>query len=387
MSRLGLLVTMVGVTAGAAGSPGPYSPWSYGPSTNADFFPIAVWLQNPSRAGEYREAGFNTYVGLWRGPTETHLADLKAAGMRVICSQNEVGRRHLDNPTIIGWMHGDEPDNAQSLGSGKGYGPPIPPERIIGDYERLRQRDPTRPILLNLGQGVAWDDWHGRGVRTRHPEDYLEYVKGGDIVSFDIYPAVHDHPEVSGNLWFVARGVERLVEWTDNRKVIWNCIECTRIQNPTRKPTPQEVRAEVWMSIVRGSRGLIYFVHEWEPRFNEAALLDDAEMLDAVTAINRQILELAPVLNSPAQPDLVKLIGPDAEHPVATTCHVHGGATYVFSVNLRPAAASHAFELSQATKALSVKVLGENRNLPLQANRFEDRFPPWGVHLYQVDAK
>ena len=118
-----------------------------------------------------------------------------------------------NDTTIVGWMHGDEPDNAQSLGEGKGYGPPIPPEKIVADYREAQgTRSRRRPVLLNLGQGVAWDGWYGRGVRTNHPEDYPEYVEGCDIVSFDIYPAVHDKPEVAGKLWYVARGVERLRE-------------------------------------------------------------------------------------------------------------------------------------------------------------------------------
>ena len=53
------------------------------------------------------------------------------------------------------------------------------------------------------------------------------------------------------------------------------------------------------MALIHGSRGLIYFVHQFKPKFNEHALLDDPEMLAAVTAINRQIRDLAPVLNSP----------------------------------------------------------------------------------------
>jgi hypothetical protein len=81
--------------------------------------------------------------------------------MKVICHQNEVGLRQIDDPTIIGWMHGDEPDNAQSLGEGKDYGPPIPPEKIIEDYQKIRNADATRPVFLNLGQGVAWDGRHG----------------------------------------------------------------------------------------------------------------------------------------------------------------------------------------------------------------------------------
>src|SRR2546422_571801 len=77
-------------------------------------------------------------------------------------------------------------DNAQPKPGG-GYGDPIPPSKIIADYERIKAADPTRPVLLNLGQGVANDEWRGRGP---HPQDYREYVKGGDIISFDVYPVV-----------------------------------------------------------------------------------------------------------------------------------------------------------------------------------------------------
>lgn len=354
-------------------------------SAAPDYFPIAVWLQPPARAAQYKKAGINLYVGLWRGPTEEQLATLRQAGLRVICDQNEVGLKHRDDPVIAGWMHGDEPDNAQSLGSGRGYGPPIPPEKIIASYQRIRERDPSRPVLLNLGQGVAWDDWHGRGVRTRHPEDYLEYVKGADIVSFDIYPVTHDRPAVSSNLWYVARGVERLVAWTEGRKPVWNCIECTRISHPTAKPTPHQVRAEVWMSLIHGSRGLIYFVHEWQPRFNESALLDDPDMLAAVTAINRQIHELAPVLNSPSLPGVVRVTSTNPEAPVAMMTKRQGDAVYIVAVAMRDGTTRARFELGDH-HGTRVEVLGEGRTIKAEAGVFEDGFRGWDVHLYRIAA-
>ncbi len=366
------------------GGSADYSAWKNGPSSASDFFPIAVWLQSPARAAEYRAAGINTYVGLWRGPTEDQLAALRAAGMKVICDQNAVGRRHLDDPTIVGWMHGDEPDNAQSLGEGKGYGPPILPEKIIEDYRRIRAVDPTRPVLLNLGQGVAWDGWYGRGVRTNHPEDYQEYIKGGEIVSFDIYPVVHDRPAVSGKLWYVAQGVRRLVSWTQGGRIVWNCLECTRISHPTAKPTPHQVRAEAWMSIIHGSEGLIYFVHEWEPKFNEAALLSDPEMLAAVTALNGQIQKLAPVLNTPSLAEAVQVATDDSEVAVAAVAKRLGEALHIFAVGMRDGQATATFTVKGATGQATVEVLHENRTLPLENGEFRDTFRPWDVHLYRI---
>ena len=392
-------------SAGAADAPeanaeASYAQWKNGPGSDARFFPIAVWLQNPSNAERFKAAGINVYVGLWRGPTTNQLAELKAAGMRLICGQNRVGLANRDNPTIIGWMHGDEPDNAQSLGSGKGYGPPILPERIVRDYERIRAQDPTRPVLLNLGQGVAWDNWIGRGVRRNHPEDYPEYVKGCDIASFDIYPVVHDSPEVAGKLEFVAAGVERLVNWTGGDKIVWNCIECTHIGNPKAKATPEQVRSEVWMSLIHGSRGLIYFVHQFEPSFREAALLDDPILLAGVTSLNRRIQDLAPVLNSPNTTDGVDVtLTPAAsglsdadrdgadhsqKHPIAWMQKRMGSSTYLFTVNMHNEPVRARFSVEAAFGKAAVEVLDEERRVELRDRTFVDAFKPYEAHLYLI---
>ncbi len=150
-----ILTVLFSLCADAASGDNLYAKRQRGPDDSDSFFPIAVWLQNPRNALRYKAAGFNTYIGLWNGPTELQLNMLKSVGMKVICSQNEVGLKRIDDETIIAWMHGDEPDNAQSLGKGKGYGPPILPSKIVEDYKRIKAKDPSRPVVLNLGQGVA----------------------------------------------------------------------------------------------------------------------------------------------------------------------------------------------------------------------------------------
>ena len=385
-----ILIGALALTSNASSTaeePAPssvYSQWQNGPPTDPGFFPLAVWVQSPANAQKYRDAGINTYVALWNGPTEEQLAALSKAGMKLVCHQNKVGLKHRDNPTIIAWMHGDEPDNAQPKRNGGGYGPPIEPAKIQRDYQRIKAADPSRPVLLNLGQGVAWDNWIGRGVRRNHPEDYPEYLKGCDIASFDIYPAVHDDPEVAGKLWFVPYGVERLMRWTGGEKIIWNCLECSRIENTKRKVTPEEVRCEAWMSIIHGSRGLIYFVHQFEPTFKEASLLDDPTLLPAVTALNKQITDLAPVLNSLAVKDGATVETNDADAPVAVMTKRHAGATYIFAVAMRDKESVATFKLSNQTGERSVEVLDEHRTLKLNEGQFRDTFAPWEVHLYRI---
>lgn len=367
-------------------------PASFPPSAAAalkqpdTFFPLAVWLQSPRNVGRYQDIGVNLYVGLWRGPTEEQLAALKKAGMPVICHANDVARNSANRDVILAYMHGDEPDNAQSLGQGRGYGPPILPAKIVEDYRKIHASNPEKkPVFLNLGQGVAWDNWIGRGVRRNKPEDYPEYLKGCDIASFDIYPAVHDNAEVAGNLWYVARGVERLRQWSGNGKPVFACIETTRISNENRKPTPYEVRAEVWMAIVHGASGIVYFAHEFKPRDNEAGLLADAEMSKAVGEINEQIEELAPVLNSRTSVQGFKLSDTDPEAPVATLTRRHGNATYVFAVAMRNKETTATFTVPGLKGIKAVEALGEPRVVAARDGVWTDTFKGYEVHLYKLE--
>ena len=375
---------LCGLTGRAADVESGYAKWKNSLPADGSFFPLAVWLQSPNNAERYKAAGINVYVGLWQGPTEEQLAALKKAKMPVICDQNDVALKHKDDPTIAGYMHGDEPDNAQALPDGKGYGPPVSTTKIVEEYTKMKAADPTRPVFLDLGQGVAWDGWIGRGVRTNKPEDYAEYVKGADVVSFDIYPVAHDHKDVAGKLWLVPFGVERLGTWTNHEKIVWNCIECTHIGLPDKIATPHQVKAEVWMSLIHGSKGIIYFVHQFKPTFNEHALLDDPEMLAAVTALNKQIQELARVLNAPNLKESSTVKSSDPAIPIDAMTRRDGGVTYVFAVGMRDGPAKASFQVPGVAAAKKVEVLGENRVLELVGGKFEDDFKAFDVHLYKI---
>ena len=372
------IVALLGLVVPAIGDPA-YKQWSHGPSADPSYFPIAVWLQEPRLAPKYKAAGFNVYVGLWRGPTEQQLAELKKDGMHVICEMNDVGRAHIDDPTIIGWMHGDEPDNAQPKRGG-GYGPFVKPQVVQQWYEQKKQADPTRPIMLNLGQGVANDNWHGRGSGAKL-DDYIDFVKGGDIISFDVYPVAHISPDV---LWYVPKGIDRLKKWSGGQKIIWNCIECAN--GDKGKATPSQVKAEVWMSLIHGTHGLIYFVHEFHPKFNEHALLDDPEMLAAISAINKQIHELAPVINSPAE-ELASVNSSSADVPIDITARVHEGSTYVFAVGMRNHPTKGEFTIRNLPGKAVAEVIGENRKIELTDGHFSDDFASYAVHLYKISKQ
>jgi hypothetical protein len=234
---------------------------------------------------------------------------------------------------------------------------------------------------------VAYDNYIGRGVRRGKLEDYPKYIEGCDVVSFDIYPVVHDRPEIAGKLEFVAKGVSRLREWTDGQKVVWNCIETTHIHNVNAKATPAQVRSEVWLSIIAGSRGIIYFAHEFAPKFVEAGLLADGEMAKGVAAVNAEVKSLARVINAPEESSpvaTVKTAG--AEAPVAVLARRHDRATYVLAAGTRGKATAATFTLPGVNEG-KVEVIGEGRSIPVAGGTFRDEFGAYGVHLYRMGGK
>ena len=358
------------------GAASPYAAWSLGPPTDPDWFPIGVWLQDPKLAERYGAIGINTFVGLWKGPTEEQLELLRAADMKVVCGLNDVGRRHRRDANIIAWMQVDEPDNR-----GDGPGPRVTPEEVQERYEWLRRRDPERPVWLNLGQGVANDSWVGLGARR---SDYPAYVAATDIVSFDVYPVTNIRRSDGENyLWYVPKGVRRLRKWGSDEKIVWTLVECTRGSQREKKPTPSQVRSEVWMSLIAGSRGIVYFCHEFDPKVSPAALLLDEEMAAAVGRINAEVLRLAPVLNGPSLRG-VRIASEDPDVPVDAMMKEHDGALYLFAVGMRnaPTRATFTFEGLQTA---DVRVLGERRRLRIEDGELRDDFAPYEVHLYRIE--
>jgi hypothetical protein len=368
------------------GGPAYYGHWSAGPASGTSYFPIAVWLQSASNAPAYRAIGINTYIGLSQDTSDQELAALRDAGMQTICDQDLDWTSHLSDATIIGWrIPQDEPDNAQPVtDGGTGYGPCIDPATIVGEYEQQVAADPNRPMFLNLGQGVAYVDYPGRGdVCAGHTSMYAQYAAGADLLSFDIYPVNNTDATTGGNLWYVATGVDNLRGWVGYRKPVWNWIETTGIDDPIHTPTPAQIKTEVWMSLVHGSMGIGYFCHIFSPSFIEAGLLSVSANAQAVGAINEEIQALAPVLNTRPLSNGATVLSSNASTPVDIMVKRYLGNLYIFAVAMRPGATTATFTLRGITNATAT-VLGESRTISVTGGSFSDIFAPYAVHLYEV---
>jgi hypothetical protein len=356
------------------GGPSYYGDFPRGFPADASFFPIGVWMQNPSNAARFAEVGVNHYVGLWQGPTEEQLAAATAASMPVVCEQAGVWAASTTDTNILGWLQADGPDNAQEQPDGS-YGPCIEPSVTQARYAEMATADPTRPVVLLLGQGVATPDWVGRGDCTGRTEDYPEYAEAADILVNYTYPIANQRP-----LELVATGIENLNAYAAWSKPVIADIEASSIDGLPR-PTPHQLRAEVWMSLIHGAAGIQYFCHRMMP-LNETDCLDDAETADALTRINAELMQLAPALNS--QSFAISPQSSNGAVPVRAVSKNVAGTRYVFAASMADGVTTAAFSLPALTDASRIEVIGEGRNLTSSNGRFEDAFEAYAVHLYRI---
>lgn len=352
-----------------------------------NFFPIGVWAQDPENASAYKAIGVNLYIHVPGGMDQQKLDLLRKARMKVIARQNRFGLTQLHEPLIYGWMHDDEPDNAQRSKSQKNkWDPCKDPADIIREYHQIKKRDPSRPVYLNVGRGVAYTNWIGRGVCRGRTDMYKVsnngYLKGCDIASFDIYPVNSREDEVKGQLWYVAKGIDSLREWSNHKKPTWCWIETTHIsEKAERKPTVAEVRAEVWMALIHGATGFGYFCHSFVGERDDAALLHDAEMIRGVKAINTEVTSLAHVLNKPDSRGYATVNSHNNDVPVDIMSKKAGRVNYIFAVAMRDGSTRATFRVKSGK---TVEVIGENRTIEIKKRKFTDEFSGYGVHLYRI---
>ena len=97
-----------------------------------------------------------------------------------------------------------------------------------------------------------------------------------------------------------------------------------------------------------------------------------------VTAINKQIQSLAPALNSPIGKGVLTVM------PIDILVKRHGGATYIFAVNMRDAPAKGKFAVNGIGESAQAEVIGGDRKIQVIGGKFEDDFQGYEVKLFKI---
>jgi hypothetical protein len=92
---------------------------------------------------------------------------------------------------------------------------------------------------------------------------------------------------------------------------------------------------------------------------------------------------LAPVLNSADVTNMVQVSSSATGVPVDVLVKELEGATYIFAADMRSNGTTATFSLSGIPNGTAM-ALGEDRQLAVTNGQFQDTFPGYGVHLYQI---
>jgi hypothetical protein len=237
------------------------------------FFPIGLYDVPEEALPEIAAAGFNTVIN--GGKDASYLARAQAVGLRVIPYMDTAhmaadvasaaGRR-----TLFAWYLFDEPDlNA------------LPAREYLELVELFRAVESRRPIFLTV----------------QSPDNYSAYVAGCDILAVDPYPIQHREPELND--------LRRVPQWIEAARAaagprpVWAILQAFFAEPRwPRNPTPQELRAMVFMALNHRASGILFFSY----KSGDRPITQQAELFPAIARLVGEINALRGPLLAPTTP-------------------------------------------------------------------------------------
>jgi hypothetical protein len=371
-------------TGGVAGAGGALPPGLF---LNG-FFVIGTFMPTIPEFQTWKSRGVNTMVA------EAGAADVstiiqqwndkaRQMGLKMIRRPLPVPANDIGNTDLLAWMQDDEPD-----ASGQGY---VNSAGCTSKYNAWKAVDPTRPVYINFGGGDVTTALDGPApswcpspyVNCVLTSTYQLLISAADWISNDLYPVTGYVPTglTRADLTIIGKPMDRLATWTS--KPLFNYIETSSqkyIAN-TRGVTPDELRVEIWISIIHGVRGYVFFPQV----VGGTATTNDgtpADVAAEMTRVNALVTQIAPVLQGKINPPE---IGATPPSPLQAGWRNYPDGMYFIVVNpiATPTTAS-AITLTGVGSATSATVLNENRTVPITGGAISDSFGAFAVHIYVV---
>lgn len=304
------------------------------------FFPLLVLAQCPSGFESSLGAGMTLYAENPCGGIAEQSAALSGRAFS-LTSADEAG---IGGDGVIGWYYPDEADLKAISGPEL---PQFPTQAATGRLSVL--------TLSNHFYSRTTELPAGRGV-------YPGLIARSDVVGFDLYPL----QEFCSTDWLpdVAASQRELVALAGGRPTFqWIEASTWRCRSAGLRVTPTSVRAESWLAIAGGARGLGFFPADWP-----------ADVTPGVATVAREVTALS-----------AGLLAPDAavsaNAPMIVAARRLNGAVYVVAVNPTRKVVDARIEQADAGSRAFL-VVGEARIVAASNGALEDRFGPLAVHLY-----
>jgi hypothetical protein len=320
------------------------------------FFPVMLIDQcGAGDAARAHQLGINLIInescpGI---SSDAQLQRLKGSTLGVL----PIARRDARGRGLAGWSFPDEPE-------GNGW----TPDRLEQEHPYARGSNDGLLSFLTTGPGF----FHAPYTHAvAAPAVYGRYARLADIAGFDLYPLGHCSTDL-GAVYDAQVAFQRLAgamptfQWIETGPI--KPTYCGGFQMQ-----PAELRAEVWLAVAGGARGIGYFTHTWSP---EHASFDvSANLQHELARVNSLLAAVKPALVGTTVPSAVDTTA------VKVIARRSGGSLYVIAVNASRSPINAKIHVpGLATRAVSV--FGERRTVAAGDARFSDAFRPLAVHVY-----
>lgn len=345
------------------------------------FFPICIYNIPPDYLEECAEAGFNMTLR-WGGErlsnfktveekqakVKEYLDAVHGAGM--LAMEYPTGFRYLSystedfaskmrafieedlpvilsvssrHPAVIAYYVLDEPSE--------------PHRHICKEFiAKIREHDPYRPSYILFSTGV------------RHWPDVYDFA-GRDYYFRNHAPLITVHSTAVKEVAAAARA----------RVAYWHVPLCesdsSRLRGQSWPVTGPEQRAQTYMAIIGGVKGMLWWI--WPPRYE-----DNWAMLKQMAG---ELKVLSPALLEPTPPQRVAWDPRDTAEIVQAVVKVHDGKSYLIAGNSIETPVELTFEVP-AGWADQATVMFEDRQVKVRNRRFTERFEGYGRHVYLFEG-
>ncbi len=348
------------------------------------FFPIGVFSQPADAMEKWKARGINTVL---ETPQNHDPVEWDQAAQR---HKLHIIRRPLPNPRddigrkdLLAWSHWDEPDAAGRIFEWT----PL----FEKTFKQWREIDPQRKIFINFaGPDISWFATRNDDYSRKYAAHYPRLIATADWIANDIYPCGgwlnQAHARRRGDVTLIAEPLKVIRGLTAKPQFAF--IETSEIElgnvPGARCPTPDEVRAQIWLAVVHGVRGLFYFpavVGTNGFQFDGTP----PEIVAEIKKQNETITELSTILQGPINPATVKISVPI---PLEVGWRQEGTQIYVFVVN--PTNEPQRAQTIAIKNALSIKSCHERlskRSLTVANNQWQDNLSPFEVKIYVLQLQ
>jgi hypothetical protein len=262
---------------------------------------------------------------------------------------------HVKGEDLVGWTYPDEPeDNGWT------------PESLARSVA-----DPANDGLVSFLTTAAG---FSRGpYRDPHVslDAYAKFAQLADVAGFDLYPLGHCQQDLlpvytSQQQFNQLAGARPTFQWIETGPI--KPTYCGGFQM-----TAAELKAETWLAIVGGARGIGFFTHTWTP--NENAF-------DVSPTLQKTMHWLTQLITSVR----VGLLGNTVlsgsnSGAIKTLARVSSNQIFVFAVNAQRGPIHVQINVPNLRDG-ALRVYGEGRTVAVHSRHFVDRFQALGTHIY-----